>query len=72
MNDTETIAALFVRTRGTVPDHFHSTASAAAFHPPPYTRNRTNNRVYKVPQREEKRVQVRERDPPARQLAPAF
>lgn len=40
--------------------------------PPPYTRNRTNNRVYKVPQREEKRVQVRERDPPARQLAPAF
>lgn len=46
--------------------------SAAAFHPPPYTRNRTNNRVYKVPQREEKRVQVRERDPPARQLAPAF
>lgn len=72
VNDSETIAALFVRTRRTVPDHFHSLRAAAAVPAAVHVTVRTTTESTKFSPREEKRVRVRERDPPARQLAPAF
>lgn len=65
MNDTEAIV-LFVRVKG---EPFRTTFNPAAV-PSAVHVTVPTTLVYKVPQ--EKRVRVRERDPPARQLAPAF